>query len=151
MGFTHNAATWQHPASQNLPETHVNPIAPVSHWQTSRADGNTRPESSTLHSQRPNLGVDNEVMEEGELSEGELEDIYEPDEMEANRFGRRDIQPSGSIDRSDRPQLPVENLQIDHWNSKHSGRERSGSYSPYLSPREIQSSGLENGASNVRM
>jgi hypothetical protein len=92
-------------------------------------------------------------MEEGELSEGELEDIYEPAEMEANRFDRRGVQPPASKDQSDRLQLPVENLEIDHertWNSKQSGRERSGSYSPYLSPREIQSSGLENGASNAR-
>ncbi|GKU00084.1 hypothetical protein FLAG1_05190 [Fusarium langsethiae] len=152
MGFTHSAATWQHPAAQSLPGTYVDPSTSAVHWQPSRADGNARPESSTSASRRPNLEGDNKTME-GELSEGELEDIYEPAEMEANRFDRRGVQPPASKDQSDRLQLPVGNLEIDHertWNPKQSGRERSGSYSPYLSPREIQSSGLENGASNAQ-
>ncbi|CEI60926.1 hypothetical protein FVEN_g2430 [Fusarium venenatum] len=152
MGFTHSAATWQHAAAQSLPGTHADPSASVVHWQTSQIDGNARPGSSTSASQRPNSAGDNKTMEEGELSEGELEDIYEPTETEANRSDQPGVQPPGSIDQSDRSQLPMENLEADHdrtWNSKQSGRERSGSYSPYLSPREIQSSGLENGASNA--
>jgi hypothetical protein len=153
MGFTHSTATWQHAAAQNIPEPHANPSVSAVRWQTSRIDGNARPESSPSTSQRLNSVVDNKTMEEGELSEGELEDIYEPTETEANRLDRSAIQPLGSVDRSDRAQLPTENLEVDHertWNSKQTGRERSGSYSPYLSPREIQSSGLENGASNAQ-
>ncbi|QPC69977.1 hypothetical protein HYE68_000729 [Fusarium pseudograminearum] len=152
MGFTHSAATWQHPTRQSFPETHANPSASVAHRETSRASENTEPECSTSPSRQPNMEV-NKTMEEGELSEGELEDIYEPTEMETNTFYRRGVQQPGSIDQNNRPQLSMGNLGINHertWNSKQSGRERSGSYSPYLSPREIQSSGLDNDASNTQ-
>ncbi|RGP77434.1 hypothetical protein FLONG3_4439 [Fusarium longipes] len=152
MGFPHNAATW-HQVPQNFSEARTNPSPSTVDRQISRADGDTIPGISTLHSRRCDLDVDNDLMEEGELSEGELEDIYEPEGMEANRIGRRGAQPVRSLDQNHKTQLHAENLRVDHErtrNSKQCGRERSGSYSPYLSPREIQSSGLENGASNAQ-
>jgi len=143
MRFANNAPNWQPPALQNFSGIYTSPSTSVAQWQTGPADGNLAAESST---ERPNIGVDNDAMEEGELSEGELEDIYEPGEMERSTFGKREDQPSGFVDQCNRPHMDNQRT----WNSKYSGRERSGSYSPYLSPREIQLSGQENGASNTR-
>ncbi|KAI1069673.1 hypothetical protein LB507_008502 [Fusarium sp. FIESC RH6] len=143
MRFANYAPNWQPPAPQNFSGIYTSPSNSVAPWQTGPADGNMAVESST---ERPNIEVDNDAMEEGELSEGELEDIYEPGEMERNTFGKREDQPSALIDQCNRPHM--DNQQT--WNSKYSGRERSGSYSPYLSPREIHLSGQENGASNTQ-
>ncbi|RFN52037.1 hypothetical protein FIE12Z_3705 [Fusarium flagelliforme] len=143
MRFANNAPNWQPPAPQNFSGIYTSPSTSVAPWQTGPANGNLAAESST---EGPNIGVDNDAMEEGELSEGELEDIYEPGEMERNTFGKREDQPSGFVDQCNRPHMDNQRT----WNSKYSGRERSGSYSPYLSPREIQLSGQENGASNTQ-
>ncbi|KAM0356086.1 hypothetical protein ACHAPU_000480 [Fusarium lateritium] len=113
--------------------------------------------SSESHSQRPDVGKAADAMEEGELSEGELEDIYEPGETAASGVHRYGGQPSSSLplpsrqDDSSRLLVGLQAGQNDNertWNSKQSGRDRSGSYSPYLSPREI--SGLENGISRAQ-
>lgn len=71
-----------------------------------------------------------DAMEEGELSEGELEeDIYEPKGIDdqAQSAESQNSQDSG-VSTCDAAATQEQGMNID---------DRSGSYSPYLSPREI--------------
>ncbi|CAG9940649.1 unnamed protein product [Clonostachys rosea f. rosea IK726] len=89
-------------------------------------------------------------MEEGEVSEGELEDIYDPEALEENTHEapkssnltphtvetRQQGLPQdgeGVLSSRLRPDIQVLVTEFD------TALERSGSYSPYLSPREITS------------
>jgi hypothetical protein len=148
MGFSHNSTSWQPTSPQNFPATQFGPNGAAVDGQIIGFGEKSVPGSSMSHGQRPDVGKAADAMEEGELSEGELEDIYEPDETVAGGIGRYDVQPSGSMlhlghqDSSSR--LPIglqagRNVEERVGNSKQSGRDRSGSYSPYLSPREMQS------------
>lgn len=107
------------------------------------------------------------TLEEGELSEGEFEDLYEPkdsvDPPMPTSYPRQPSateNPNGSVGDADgssiydgaTPQgetvlnsasasLPAAEQEYspgDDWEPDDQERERSGSYSPYLSPREIQ-------------
>ncbi|VUC24665.1 unnamed protein product [Clonostachys rosea] len=92
----------------------------------------------------------NEAMEEGELSEGELEDIYDPEALDENTHEapkssnltphavetRKQGYPQeseGVLSSHFRPDIQAFVTEFD------TAIERSGSYSPYLSPREITS------------
>ncbi|CAH0039419.1 unnamed protein product [Clonostachys solani] len=95
-------------------------------------------------------GPTNEAMEEGEVSEGELEDIYDPEALDENTHEApksSNLTPhtvetrqqgfpkdsEGVLSSHFRPDIQVSVTEFD------TGLERSGSYSPYLSPREITS------------
>lgn len=89
-----------------------------------------------------------ESAEEGELSEGELEDLYEPREdlagpptlhvlpLSAPAVGA--IREGSIVDSHDTPLYESEvNGQGNGEVVSRVDRDRSGSYSPYLSPREV--------------
>jgi hypothetical protein len=95
-------------------------------------------------------------MEEGELSEGQFEDLYEPRESVVQSKDKAVAAPiAPAADRS-QPGSTVETPNAGFYTDEdtstksrpgagkvpneqgQSARERSGSYSPYLSPREIQ-------------
>ncbi|KAF4457305.1 hypothetical protein F53441_727 [Fusarium austroafricanum] len=145
MGFSHNTANWQPALPNKFPDTQTDTNGTATRDDMTKSDGNRTSGNSISHHSRPEMPMDVDAIEEGELSEGELEDIYEPDEADApsglDRYGG---QSSGSTTLQHHS---LSSLQTNHevkertWNSKPSGRDRSGSYSPYLSPREIQSSG----------
>ncbi|KAI5867836.1 hypothetical protein GGS23DRAFT_593104 [Durotheca rogersii] len=112
---------------------------------------------------------ENSTLEEGELSEGEFEDLYEPKvsnnapsipnpppprapSIIGNRQGSVGDADGSSIYDSETPRgevitnststsLPAPEREYSpgaEWERADQERERSGSYSPYLSPREIQ-------------
>ncbi|KAI1101508.1 hypothetical protein F4804DRAFT_315728 [Jackrogersella minutella] len=109
-------------------------------------------------------GQSNHSLEEGELSEGEFEDLYEPVINEpapsspqpastrGNQNGSVGDADGSSIYDGATPQgeaamnsattsQPVAEREYspgEDWEPTYQERERSGSYSPYLSPREIQ-------------
>ncbi|KAF4998163.1 hypothetical protein FGRMN_3367 [Fusarium graminum] len=156
MGFSHNTTSWQATSPQSFPTVQTGPNAVASNNQTARSGETDLHNSAESHSQRK-VGQADTAMEEGELSEGELEDIYEPDETAASGVHQHGGQPSSSLPhlnrQDDSSRLPIglqpdQNVDERTWNSKQSGRDRSGSYSPYLSPREI--SGLESGISRAQ-
>ncbi|KAJ4264028.1 hypothetical protein NW762_006067 [Fusarium torreyae] len=154
MGLSQNATVWQTPWPQSSCGAQRDSSASVARNHIAGSDGNATLDVSATHSRRPEAGVDVDAMEEGELSEGELEDIYEPDGMDTGAADSYDAPTPGFASdvgrQGETSRPPIANQQSDQganersWNSKQFGRERSGSYSPYLSPREIQSSGLEN-------
>jgi hypothetical protein len=110
-------------------------------------------------------------LEEGELSEGEFEDLYEPKALtnpppapSQNKSTRRsnglhsrntsvgDADGSSIYDPQDSHTIHASAVQVasnslsaaeneyapdDEWEPSYPERERSGSYSPYLSPREV--------------
>ncbi|KAH6854859.1 hypothetical protein B0I37DRAFT_41340 [Chaetomium sp. MPI-CAGE-AT-0009] len=89
-------------------------------------------------------------MEEGELSEGQFEDLYEPREEEPDApvqpvskplpFPVGDLsQPASAADTPDGGFYGSDDDGGDKEPKGNDGRERSASYSPFLSPREIQS------------
>ncbi|KAI1141063.1 hypothetical protein F5Y05DRAFT_298151 [Hypoxylon sp. FL0543] len=107
------------------------------------------------------------TLEEGELSEGEFEDLYEPRDaitaaapappspqppsVAENQNGSvgdadgssiyGDATPQGEAMNSTSTSLPAAEQEYSpaaDWEPTYQERERSGSYSPYLSPREIQ-------------
>ncbi|KAF4984413.1 hypothetical protein FZEAL_375 [Fusarium zealandicum] len=158
MGFSHNTAGWQQNSPHGPPAVHLERNDQCSMKQTAEPAGNTeRP-----HGKQPAAGTEDEAMEEGELSEGELEDIYEPGEVGAGNCDARGphtsrlIAMTGYHHDNAEPRaassITVNNVAANKqpWDTEHSGRDRSGSYSPYLSPREIQSNGLENGTSHAQ-
>ncbi|KAI1110699.1 hypothetical protein F5Y14DRAFT_428070 [Nemania sp. NC0429] len=118
--------------------------------------------------QQPNIShrPSSNNLEEGELSEGEFEDLYEPGALSNARAPLKNKPvPSGQnasaggadesslYDPNDPRAAPVESagqttanslVGTDHeahpddeWEPSYLERERSGSYSPYLSPREV--------------
>ncbi|KAK4239736.1 protein red1 [Achaetomium macrosporum] len=91
--------------------------------------------------------ADTEV-EEGELSEGQFEDLYEPREsvpvehVEGVSVPPLIIEPSQPTSAADTPEGNFYATDEDDGgkdSNAHEGRERSASYSPFLSPREIES------------
>lgn len=123
--------------------------------------------ASQISANRPNI----DVLEEGELSEGEFEDLYEPkgpDETVEDIPQRQVpahgvvVDLSGSVGDADGSSIydtgsaqeeaavdstPASLPAVDeeeeyspgeYYEPEYQPRERSGSYSPYLSPREIQ-------------
>ncbi|KAL6786910.1 hypothetical protein J3E68DRAFT_419605 [Trichoderma sp. SZMC 28012] len=78
----------------------------------------------------------NDMSEEGEVSEGEVEDAYEPRDAEvvadvSNQHG------NGGYYSAEYGIAHVRRVAVDPPAAFSTGRDRSGSYSPYLSPQEI--------------
>lgn len=143
----------------------VNPPGLLSQPSQSVTDGRVsnqgRMADDSMHRTQNNpasVSRDEDAMEEGELSEGELEDIYEPGGMEGSIPDPRHppaIDDSSKIaahggsagPNIHRPAEPDSREHIISQPSRppletsHRAREHSGSYSPYLSPREILSDG----------
>ncbi|KAF9771999.1 hypothetical protein IL306_010315 [Fusarium sp. DS 682] len=147
MGFSQNTTKWQPALSQKIPDTQTDSNGAMTSNLIANSDDTLS--NSIPYNPRPAMVMD--TMEEGELSEGELEDIYEPTEINTVGGHKPNPQPSNSTTA----QPTTKDLQTSHDGekracySKQLGRDRSGSYSPYLSPREIESSGLESGGSNA--
>jgi hypothetical protein len=94
-------------------------------------------------------------LEEGELSEGEFEDLYEPRDAtivnlklaEKRDESVDDADGSSIYDAATPNRLPITSPSLpmaqqdspldDEWEPTTADRERSGSYSPYLSPQEV--------------
>lgn len=157
MGFSHDSAPWQS-AWPHGPVEAQTPNDPSPMKQTTAPVGLATKDLQVAHNKQHGSGTDEDAMEEGEVSEGELEDIYEPGEVDVAKNGARDPQSLGhkaQVGYHDvRSQIPATTAlptnassKENTWNGDQPARDRSGSYSPYLSPREIQSNGLENGAS----
>ncbi|KAH7316616.1 hypothetical protein B0I35DRAFT_512522 [Stachybotrys elegans] len=148
-------------------------VLPVAQHMSGSGPGDSRQPSSYSHTPIPHLGnpssippqdtggapaatrnPSDDVMEEGELSEGELEDIYEPKAIEAptshssTRVGSAGVainlsgqSPGNQImtrHEKDRP-VSTQNINAASLSERtSSSRERSGSYSPFLSPNELE-------------
>ncbi|KAK5656342.1 hypothetical protein OQA88_4722 [Cercophora sp. LCS_1] len=123
-------------------------IAPPSQntWNAPKSSASKHPVTSSLASTKAQPPTDHDF-EEGELSEGQFEDLYEPrgsdkapipstrgpspptsaqDTPEGGFYGRDEDEGEIVTHGSKNPVSTTE------------ARERSGSYSPFLSPREIQ-------------
>ncbi|KAK7425804.1 hypothetical protein QQZ08_007653 [Neonectria magnoliae] len=154
LNFTNNNTGWQHawangPAegpAESQPERSQAGFA--EHAPTADTSVRNVPTSQA----RPSADVvADDLVEEGELSEGELEDIYEAGQVESAT--RDKLQPetqqllplSSSSGQSVRKAV----VPARHWDPEQLIRERSGSYSPYLSPREIRSNGQASSASDA--
>ncbi|KAI1818525.1 hypothetical protein GGS20DRAFT_527426 [Poronia punctata] len=133
--------------SPSVPQTwHIQ--APTSQAK-SQFQNHPKPPSSVTK-QPPSTDQSNSL-EEGELSEGEFEDIYEP--KQPTNFTRekpRALTTSASFHNVgsggesmgdatlERGQEREQHYSPDdEWEPSYPERERSGSYSPYLSPREV--------------
>ncbi|KAF4466068.1 hypothetical protein FALBO_7081 [Fusarium albosuccineum] len=158
MGFSQNTTSWPHDPSENQPARH----GPLPLQRVADPPGNPTQDVEMSDHRQLDGGADDDALEEGELSEGELEDIYEPGEVNSTREDARGLQTSGNKPSVGRHQnfprpLGAGSLSTDtapvngkSWNPEQFVRDRSGSYSPYLSPREIQSNGLENSTSHAQ-
>ncbi|KAH6604189.1 hypothetical protein Trco_007635 [Trichoderma cornu-damae] len=114
LHFSQNTAQWQGPWAYQQPSFQQEPYT--------AAQGNGRSEQT-------------DISEEGEVSEGEVEDVYEPRDAEIiadlSHMNRAAQDPVGFSNANGR-------WVADGPSAVYSaGRDRSGSYSPYLSPQEI--------------
>ncbi|KAL2689688.1 hypothetical protein Neosp_003748 [[Neocosmospora] mangrovei] len=158
MGFSHETAPWQSAWPHGPVDAQTGPNDPSPIKQTTAPVARATKDLDVAHNKHHGSGSDDDAMEEGEVSEGELEDIYEPGEVDVTKNGARDPQSLGheaQVGYHDaRSQIPTTatlpinaSSKENTWNGDQPARDRSGSYSPYLSPREIQS----NGASGALM
>lgn len=125
------------------------------------ADTNVVENGTTAEAGKTSQGAGEDPMEEGEISEGELEDIYEPRQevpppsshhgpgVTSSGLPRRESREVASQQAREGAPIGKDHPPSHYWEPGQSTRERSGSYSPYLSPREIQSNGLEHSASDA--
>ncbi|KAF5975750.1 hypothetical protein FBULB1_7229 [Fusarium bulbicola] len=147
MRFSQDTANWQPTLPQKIPDVQIDSTSAMTTGVTTKPDDNNASSHSITYNSRSTMAMDVDTMEDGELSEGELEDIYEPNGIDGPNAENNGLQPP--------EHHTTEDLQNSHdiekraSNSKQPGRERSGSYSPYLSPRELESNGSENGMSNT--
>ncbi|KAF7544663.1 hypothetical protein G7Z17_g9773 [Cylindrodendrum hubeiense] len=160
LNFSNNAVGWQQAWPNGASELQAErpQAGQAEHVPTMETFLRSVPASQA----RPTVSqIGNDTVEEGELSEGELEDIYEPGQAEdlANGRPHLDGQPL-SPEALDRPgEVPAQPQAVQtvgkdavttrYWDPEQSARERSGSYSPYLSPREIHSNGQANSPSDA--
>lgn len=161
LNFSNNAVNWQQAWANGAPEPEAErpQAGPTERIPTTEHVVRSPPATQTRLT--ANRVADN-TAEEGELSEGELEDIYEPGQVEEQASGRPPsnglpLLPSASYLRhpGEVPSQPQtyhavgkEASTARYWDPEQSARERSGSYSPYLSPREIHSNGQANSPSD---
>lgn len=152
MRYSQDTANWQPTLPQKIPDVQIDSTGAMTTGVTTKPDYNNASSHSITYNSWSTMAMDVDTMEDGELSEGELEDIYEPNGIDGPAAENNGPQPPGSTAAK---QHMTENLRNNHdgekraSNSKQPGRERSGSYSPYLSPREIESNGSENARSNT--
>ncbi|CAM1502126.1 Fc.00g041100.m01.CDS01 [Cosmosporella sp. VM-42] len=151
LGFSSNGMVWQQEAHtspgllQELP-------SPAPTQQAINQESNMDDDSMALQGKPVYIISGDEAMEEGELSEGELEDIYEPREKDdsADKPQHPDphapgVSPAHHDQAGAKSSHPAAStadngtLTQQHCGPPRVARERSGSYSPYLSPREIHS------------
>ncbi|KAH7158134.1 hypothetical protein B0J13DRAFT_520842 [Dactylonectria estremocensis] len=151
LNFSNNATGWQQPWSNGALEHQVEQSQASRNEQIS-VTGNTARSASDSHARPRAVGQANDAVEEGELSEGELEDIYEPGQVEGSSNGQPRLNtrylPPGTVLSTSKaaPAQPPAFHAIEkdiltprYLGKEQAARERSGSYSPYLSPREIGS------------
>ncbi|KID89921.1 Zinc finger domain-containing protein, CCCH-type [Metarhizium guizhouense ARSEF 977] len=125
---THTVSSTQHGSWSHghLPSWHVESLS----HQSSQENTQVLPKSQPVTSIPGLSGTpakpleDGGVSEDGELEDGELEDVYEPMETKQDAAGTSQTHQQRQVGYE-----PVD------------GRERSGSYSPYLSPHEISQPG----------
>ncbi|KAF5247162.1 hypothetical protein FANTH_6545 [Fusarium anthophilum] len=147
MRFSQDTANWQPTLPQKIPDVQIDSTSAMTTGVATKPDDNNASSHSITYNSRSTMAMDVDTMEDGELSEGELEDIYEPNGIDGPNAENNGLRPP--------EHHTTEDLQNSHdiekraSNSKQPGRERSGSYSPYLSPRELESNGSENGRSNT--
>lgn len=161
LNFSNNAVNWQQAWANGAPQPEAErpQVGPTERIPTIEQVVRSPPAIQT----RPTTNrVADNTAEEGELSEGELEDIYEPGQVEEQASGRPPsnglpLLPSASSLRhpGEVPSQPQTYRAVGkevstarYWDPEHSARERSGSYSPYLSPREIHSNDQANSPSD---
>ncbi|KAI1124217.1 hypothetical protein F5Y10DRAFT_250058 [Nemania abortiva] len=149
-------------ASQAWPTQVHNPQA-NSYFQSQQQAPPPLPRQPQISQPQPN-----NALEEGELSEGEFEDLYEPGALTnvpQTQIRNKATQPSNNLDSRDGSVGDADGSSIydphdphdgrdaqatsnkmpgvrqespdDDWEPSYPDRERSGSYSPYLSPREV--------------
>ncbi|KAL2015223.1 hypothetical protein VTK56DRAFT_6052 [Thermocarpiscus australiensis] len=163
-GGPYNLASGPNPwAQQHISSTSAS-TAPSQHVSTGTAFNAPRSDSSqpgpTVSDQSTDANASkhpapvasrsaaNSDMEEGELSEGQFEDLYEPRESIPDAAARPVSKPPPIADPS-QPTSAAETPDAGFYatdeeggskgSKDNAGRERSASYSPFLSPREIQS------------
>ncbi|KAH8677084.1 hypothetical protein BGZ61DRAFT_457579 [Ilyonectria robusta] len=161
LNFSNNAVNWQQAWANGAPQPEAErpQAGPTERIPTIEHVVRSPPAIQTRLT--ANRVADN-TAEEGELSEGELEDIYEPGQVEEQASGRPPsnglpLLPTASSLRhpGEVPSQPQtyravgkEASTARYWDPEQSARERSGSYSPYLSPREIHSNDQANSPSD---
>lgn len=153
---------WQHDLVTDPHGVSLQPLQPVT---DGRMLNQGRVADHAVHKSQRSGKRDVDAMEEGELSEGELEDIYEPGGMEG-AFALPPRPPN--IGRSSNPAVhegsvgmnfhhvvhpnsrdPVDDPLSGHLETYDRLRRRSRSYSPYLSPSEPRSDGRSNSGPNA--
>ncbi|KAK4447483.1 protein red1 [Podospora aff. communis PSN243] len=144
------------PNSQPPPAPFNGPPQQSASWASSmtpNASRVTQPPPAPLGHQTKSQPAPNDESEEGELSEGQFEDLYEPREgVQTNNPTHRHSKHLPTADPS-QPTSAVATPEAGFYGNDDDegptsavkdgvatvdGRERSGSYSPFLSPREIR-------------
>ncbi|KAL2145552.1 hypothetical protein VTI28DRAFT_6944 [Corynascus sepedonium] len=155
--FESGVSSWNQPAGLPVPTPHA-PQQQVYGRNTFEA-GSSQPGASNssrsdapsnqaaIEAPRPSAIVE---MEEGELSEGQFEDLYEPREDASDAPVKpvnktfplpvgESSQPASAADTPDGGFYGTDEDDGGKDARGNEGRERSASYSPFLSPREVQS------------
>ncbi|KAH7176582.1 hypothetical protein EDB81DRAFT_43503 [Dactylonectria macrodidyma] len=161
LNFSNNAVSWQQPWANGTVE-HQTEQSKVSRNEHALVTDNPARSASASHAKLATSGQANDTVEEGELSEGELEDIYESGQVEGSSSGQprldtRSLLPDAVLNTSKAASAQPPAFHVVEKNNstaRYSGkeqavRERSGSYSPYLSPREIRSNDQANSPSDA--
>ncbi|KAL7931008.1 hypothetical protein V8C35DRAFT_311001 [Trichoderma chlorosporum] len=121
LNFSRNAAQW--PAA----------------WTTNQQPSFGQAPPATNEEHGPSQQTD--VSEEGEVSEGEVEDAYEPRDAEVIAdlsYMQREAGHSAGFSNANGRQVANDPSAV-----YSAGRDRSGSYSPYLSPQEIDHQAMD--------
>ncbi|KAF7559490.1 hypothetical protein G7046_g4661 [Stylonectria norvegica] len=154
MGRANSGTAWQQDVTNALPGLQPESLRSALTERVVHPDGSA-PEGTTTSQNKPTSGSSgDDAMEEGELSEGESEDIYEPGDAEkptsgpsnpgsrglpASEFRPSQVAaPPGAANHATSNGLGQNNSTKQQTRPTRPGRERSGSYSPYLSPQEFQ-------------
>ncbi|KAK2930025.1 hypothetical protein FoTM2_010365 [Fusarium oxysporum f. sp. vasinfectum] len=128
MRFSHDTANWQPTLPQKIPDTQIDSTSAMTTGVTAKPDDNDASSHSITYNSRSTIAMDVDKMEEGELSEGELEDIYEPNGIDGPDAENQGSQPPDSTAAKHHT---TKNLQNNHdvekraSNSKQLGRERN--------------------------
>lgn len=159
LGYPGNAPSWQQGwVNSSAQQSELPRPISVNHISIQEGDAVQQP---NLIPDKSLPADDDDAMEEGELSEDQMEDIYEPREVEDAISNQQQPVESQHVLSDSTARAPattdahhtiksrrkdVYASSTQPWEASHSARERSGSYSPYLSPRELQYSSQYNSA-----
>ncbi|KXX80075.1 Protein red1 [Madurella mycetomatis] len=138
------ASTSQVPSPHAFASGALNPQFSPSDRTTSGPRGGTKTPHKPVPP--PSRQAANTDIEEGELSEGQFEDLYEPREpvVDVAKLVPKPLptgnqsQPTSAADTPDGGFYGSDEDEGEGASRGNEGRERSASYSPFLSPREIQ-------------